>query len=62
MKRITVMLLTLALLTVFAASAWADGIDLSACTDAEILELHERVNQELADRNIEKTAVLAKGK
>lgn len=62
MKRISVILLTLTLLTVFASSAWADEIDLSARTDAEILELHELLNQELVKRNIEKTAELAKGK
>lgn len=51
----------LALLLVFCLSAAAESIDLSSLTDAEILTLMQRVNQEIADRRIEKTATLAKG-
>ena len=44
-----------------AVRATAEGIDLSALTDDEIVALQHRVTAEFAERGLEKTATLAKG-
>ena len=46
------------LIPTFAA---AEKVDLKSLSDADIVELLTRVNQEIADRGINKTAKLAKG-
>lgn len=52
--------LVLLLMSAFPALA-ADNIDLSALTDAEIVDLLGRVTNELAARGLPKTAKLSKG-
>ncbi len=50
------------LLTVFGTvQADTEEIDLSGLTDAELLSLMERANEELVKRGIEKTAMLPQG-
>ena len=44
-----------------AVRATAEGIDLSALTDDEIVALQNRVTAEFVERGIEKTATLARG-
>lgn len=50
------------LITLFLIpAAIADTIDLSSMTDTEIIALLDQVNQEIADRGINKTAKLPQG-
>jgi len=49
------------MLILFTASAAADAIDLAAMTDTEVITLLDKVNQEIVDRGIQKTAKMARG-
>ena len=62
MKKILALILLACLLTISATTAFAEGIlDLSGYTDSELVDLLAEVQGEIADRKIEKTALLTAG-
>ncbi len=60
MKRF-VSILIAAMIFAVNVNVWAAEIDLSVYDDAALVELLQQVQQEMADRNIEKTADLSGG-
>lgn len=62
MKKSMVLILTTVMIAVISSFAWADTIDLSGYDDTALVELLRQVQQEIVDRNIEKTAELPSGK
>ena len=61
MKKRIVYSLVLAL-AILSISAFAESIDLSQYNDNELIDLHSRIQQEMADRKIEKSAILQEGR
>lgn len=57
-----VYILIAAMIITVNVNVWAVDIDLSVYDDVALVELLQQVQQEMADRNIEKTAELAGGK
>ena len=62
MKKSMVLILTTVMIAVTSSFAWADTIDLSGYDDTALVELLRQGQQEIVDRNIEKTAELPSGK
>lgn len=59
MKKVIAMIITVALFV--GTFALAETVDLSQYTDADLVSLLEAVQQEIADRHIEKSANLPQG-
>ena len=60
MKRFIALLL-ITIMTTVTVNVWADSLDLSGYDDTALVELLGQVQQEVADRHIEKTAELQAG-
>ena len=60
MKRFIALLLIMIMATM-TVNVWADSLDLSGYDDTALVELLGQVQQEVADRHIEKTAELQAG-
>ena len=59
--RILSLICACVLLCLFAFPVMAEAFDLTAMTDTEVLALLEKVNREIADRGLQKTAKLPGG-
>ena len=62
MKKYIAIILTIAMLIGTSLLVWSDPIDLSGYDDTALVELLSQVQQEIVNRNIEKTAELPAGK
>jgi len=61
MKKLLVAVLAACMMIISVGAAWADSIDLSGYTNEEIIELQDKVQAEVLNRHIEKTAALPVG-